>query len=100
MRKFLAALFLALTIAPTVPAVAVCQQFEFPEPQEIDDGPDPEELPRERRTFNRPRRSWRNNPIVLGAVAVGLAVVLPFGVFKVVRQMRYMSQQSQRAKAP
>jgi hypothetical protein len=26
--------------------------------------------------------------------------MLPFGVFKVVRQMRYMSQQQQREKAP
>src|SRR5262245_28688524 len=98
MRKFFVAMFLAFTIVPSLPDVAMCQRYEFSDPD--DDDVEPQQRQQRRPPVNRPRRTWRNNPIVLGAAAVTLLVVLPFGIFKVVRQMRYMTQASQREKAP
>jgi hypothetical protein len=97
MRSFVRALVLSLAIAPAMPAIATCQPDEIIAIEEFDDPP-PEPQPK-RRVIHR-RRNWRDSPLVWGGAATALAIMLPFGVFKVVRQMRYMSQQQQREKAP
>lgn len=99
MRSFLAAMILSLGLASLVPAVAHCQPDDVIILEEFDDDLPPPEQP-QRRRFQRPRRSWRDSPLVWGAAATALAIALPFGVFRVVRQMRYMTQQQAREKAP
>ena len=91
MRSFLRAMVLAMAVCSVTPDAAIGQHDdEFIEV--IQEDPPP------RRRVGR--RSWRNSPIVLGIAAVVLAVAIPFGVFKVVSQMRYMQKEQQREKAP
>jgi hypothetical protein len=107
MRFICRAAFFAVALGALAPTFAVCQQFQFPDPDDVPEvaeaveggaPPEPEQSPR--RNVNRQRRSWRNSPIVWTGAAVALAVALPFGVYRVIAQMRYASQQTQREKAP
>jgi hypothetical protein len=88
MRSFLRVMVLALAINPFMPDVASCQE---------NDGF--EEAPRPR-VVNRRGRGWRSSPIIWGTVAVVLAVAIPVGVFKIIRQMGQWREDQGREKAP
>jgi hypothetical protein len=98
MRSIIPAILLVLAIAPMTPEVAICQQYEHSKIEPDEDLPARQEP--ERRPIRRPRRTWRNSPILWAGAGIGLAVALPFGVFRVVRQMRYAATQAERPKAP
>ena len=101
MRSISRSMILALAIGPMIPTIALCQPDDMVEFEEWDPGPAVDNQPQQpRRPVFRRRRTWRDSPLVWGVAATALAVALPFGVFRVIRQMRYMSQQSQREKAP
>jgi len=88
MRSYLRAMVLALAIGPFTPDVASCQDNVA-----FDDAPAP------RRVVTR-RRGWRSSPLIWGPVAAVLAVAIPIGVFKIIRQMRQCRAEQEREKAP
>lgn len=105
MRSIYRAVLFAIALGAMTPVVVYSQQFEFPEPDEVPEvaeGAEPPEHQQNQppRRVYRQRRGWRNSPIVWTGAAVALAVVLPFGVYRVVSQMRYASQQANREKKP
>jgi hypothetical protein len=87
MRSYLRAMVLALAIGPFTPDVASCQDDVA-----FDDAPP-------RRVVTR-RRGWRSSSLIWGSVAAVLAVVIPVGVFKTIRQMRQGRAEQEREKAP
>jgi hypothetical protein len=88
MRSYLRAMVLALAIGPFTPDVASCQDIDA-----FEDAPPP------RRVVTR-RRGWRSSPLIWGSVAAVLAVAIPVGVFKTIRQMRQGRAEQEREKAP
>jgi hypothetical protein len=111
MRSICRVAFFTVVLGALAPTFAFGQQFQFPDPDDVPEpaeaveaaegAPPPEPQQSPRRNVYRGRRSWRNSPIVWTGVAVALAVALPFGVYRVIAQMRYASQQMQkREKAP
>jgi hypothetical protein len=103
MRSFLRATVLALAINPFMPDVAFCQPaegFEEAPPGFQEEPPDFQEAPPPRRVVTRQRRGWRNSPIVWGTAAMVLAVAIPIGVIKVIRDMHQWRVEQAREKAP
>jgi hypothetical protein len=94
MRTFLRALVLALAIGPLTPSVALCQRDDDDD-DDFDDAPPPP-----RRVFDRPRRTWRDSPLVWGTTGVVLAVAIPFSVFKLIRSMRQWQIDQAKPKEP
>jgi hypothetical protein len=88
MRAFFRAMVLALAINSFLPDIAFCQDNDG-----FEGAPPP-------RAVTRQRRGWRNSPIVWGTVATVLAVAIPLGVFKVIRDMRQWRAEQAREKAP
>jgi hypothetical protein len=97
MRSFLRVMLLSLAVGPIAPSVAVCQDFD-------DDVVGFDELPPLKPPTTTPERTpprtVRDSPILQGALAIGLAVAIPVGVFTIVSQMRQWKKDQERVKPP